>query len=150
VPPASPVKAEPAPTPAPSAAPPEVAPLTFKDVKVLVAQGDSMRDRDAVLTLAADHLVVHDRSGQSEIVSLPYRSIVQAFYSRSKQPRWKGADGKDAQASVDLGKLSFFRGDRNWLILTTQAEPVFIRLENSNLQAALAAVQERSGVTVQR
>jgi hypothetical protein len=150
--PPPPVTAESATPPATPPAPPapEVAPVTFKDVKVLVAQGDSMREGDAVLTLAADHLVVHDRSGKAEILSLPYRSIVQAFYSRSKQPKWKGADGKEAEAEVDLGKLSFFRGDRNWLILTTQAEPVFIRLENSNLQAALAAVQERSGVTVQR
>ena len=146
--PAEPVAApvvEPPPPPIP-----EVAPITFKDVKVLVVQGKTMRDRDAILRLAGDHLSVLDRSGQAEILSLPYSSIVRAFYSRSKQPRWKGPDGKDAVASVDLGKMSFFRGDRHWLILTTQADPVFIRFEDADLRAALPVVEERIGVKIQR
>ena len=109
-----------------------------------------MRERDAVLTLAGDHLSVSDRSGKSEILSLPYSSIQQAYFSRSKQPRWKSPDGKEAVMSVDLGKMSFFRGERNWLILTTQAAPVFIRLEDGDLKTALPAVQERSGVKIQR
>ncbi len=136
--------------PPPTPAAPELPPLMFKDVKILVAQGDNMRDRDAVLRLTGDHLTVLDSAGKAEILSLPYSSIVQAFYSRSKQPRWKGPDGKEAVASVDLGKLSFFRGDRNWLILTTQTNPVFIRLEDSGMRTILPAVQERTGLKIQR
>ena len=109
-----------------------------------------MRDRDAVLRLAGDHLSVLEESGEKEILALPYASIVQAFYSRSKQPRWKGADGKDQEGSVDLGRLSVFRGERNWLTLTTQAAPVFLRFENEDLQAALSAVQTRTQITIQR
>jgi hypothetical protein len=131
---------------------PDFAPVTvtFKDVKVLVPQGDTMRDRDAVLRLAGDRLTVLDRSEQTEILSLPYASVVHAFYSRSKQPRWKGPDGKESEASVDRGKLSFFRGERNWLILTTQAEPVFIRFEDAALTVVLPAVEERIGLKIQR
>ena len=150
---------EPLPEP-PVAPPPPVEPpapekpalpsVTFNDVKVLVAQGDRMRDREALLRLDGDHLSVLDRSGQKEILSLPYSSVVQAFYSRSKQPRWKGPDGKEAVASVDLGKMSFFRGERNWLILTTQDQPVFIRLEDKHLRTALPAIEERTGVKIQR
>ncbi len=128
----------PEPTPAPPTAP-VIAPVTFKDVKVLVKQGNSLRDRDAVLTLAGDHLSVLDRSGKAELSTLPYASIVQAFFSRSKQPRWKGPDGKEQVVSVDLGKLSFFRGERNWLILTTQADPVFIRFGDSKPAASLTS-----------
>jgi hypothetical protein len=134
----------------PPPARPEVPLVSFKDVKVLVAQGDSMRERDAVLTLAGDHLSVTDRSGKGEIVSLAYPSIVNAFYSRSKQPRWKGPDGKEAVASVNLGKMSFFRGERNWLILTTQGAPVFIRFGDADLKIALPVVQERIGIKIQR
>jgi hypothetical protein len=152
---AAPPVTEPAvePTPAPTPPPPptpEVPPLTFNDVKVLVPQGNNMRDRDAVLRLTGDRLVLLDKSGKSEILSVPYSSVVQAFFSRSKQPKWKGPDGKDAVASVDLGKMSFFRGDRNWLILTTRAEPVFMRLENSGLRTVLPAIEERVGIKVQR
>jgi hypothetical protein len=51
---------------------------------------------------------------------------------------------------VDLGRMSFFRGERNWLILTTSAEPVFIRLEDAQMKTALASFQERTGIKVQR
>ena len=140
-----------APPPEPPApALPRFSPVTFRNVKVLVTQGDDLRDRDAVLTLGADHLSVLDRAGKAEIVSLPYTAIVSAFYSRSKQPRWKDPDGKEAVASVNMGKLGFFRGDRNWLILTTQASPVFIRFESGDLNAVLSAVQQRTGKPIQR
>ena len=129
---------------------PELAPVTFDDVKVVVTEGDAMRDRDAVLQLTETHLAVLDRDGTTAILSLPYATITGAFYSRSRQPKWTGPDGKEVEASVDRGRLGFFRGERNWLILTTAAEPVFLRFENANLQAALASVQERSGVTIQR
>jgi hypothetical protein len=128
----------------------EAVTVTFKDAKILVPQGDTMRDRDAVVRLAGDRLTVLDGSGQTEILSLPYASVVQAFYSRSKQPRWKGPDGKESEASVDRGKLSFFRGERNWLILTTQAEPVFLRFEDAALKVVLPTVEERMGLKIQR
>jgi serine/threonine protein kinase len=129
---------------------PDVAPVTFKDVKVLVSTGKTMRDRDALLRLAGDHLAVLDGSGESEIVSLPYAAIQDAFYSRSKEPKWKGPDGKEQEVSVDLGRLGFFRGERNWLILTTTTEPVFLRFENEQMNAILTAVQGRTGRTIQR
>jgi serine/threonine-protein kinase len=129
---------------------PEIAPVTFDDVKVVVSEGEGTRDRDAVLELTGSHLSVLDRDGSTPILSLPYGTITGAFYSRSRQPKWRGPDGEEVEAAVDRGRLGFFRGERNWLILTTAAEPVFLRFENANLQAALAAVQERSGVTIQR
>lgn len=128
----------------------DVPSMTFKDVRVLVSAGKSMRDRDAVLTLAGDHLSVRDGSDEAEIVSLPYAAIQQAYYSRSKEPKWTDAEGKAQEVSVDLGRLGFFRGERNWLILTTKAEPVFLRFENEQMNAILSAVQGRTGLTIQR
>ena len=137
---------EPPPPAAP--APPAVAPITFQDIKVLVRQGNNLRESDAVMTLTGSDLAV--QSGGKEIVSLPFASITQAFYSRSKEPKWKGPDGKEQSASVDLGRMSFFRGERNWLIITTGAERVFIRLEDSQMRTALASFQERTGIKIQR
>ena len=149
---AAPVEPPPTPpeepsAPAPAAAP-AVAPITFQDIKVLVRQGTNLRESDAVMTLTGSELAV--ASGGKQIVSLPFASIAQAFYSRSKEPKWKGPDGKEQSASVDLGRMSFFRGERNWLILTTSAEPVFIRLEDAQMRTALASFQERTGIKVQR
>ena len=77
-------------------------------------------------------------------------TTIGAFYSRSKQPKWRDADGKEVESKVDLGRMGFFRGDRNWLILLTAGDPLIIRLEDSNLKAVLPAVQERTGVAVKR
>jgi hypothetical protein len=149
-PPTEPVAAPPPPPPVEPAPPPPtpaVAPVTFKQVKLLVAQGDARRDRDAALRLAGDHLTILDRSEKAELLTLPYSSITGAIFSRSKQPKWKGADGKEQELRVDLGKMGFFRGERNWLILT---RAVVIRLEDTDLRTVLPAFQERSGLKIQR
>ena len=156
---AAPASAPPVPPPAEPPAPPanpvaaatpEVPPITFEQVKIVLADGNNLRDRDAVLRLSGDQLSVLDRSGNTEILSLPYKAVAGAFFSRSKQPKWKGPDGKEEEASVDLGALGFFRGERNWVILTTQTGRVILRVENDDLQNVLSAVQQRTGVAVQR
>ena len=136
------VKKSPAVNPAKPAA-------TLTDVKVLVAVDDTLKERAAILKLAGDRLSVMDRSGKVEILTLPYRSIVQAFYSRSKQPRWTRSDGKTEVARVDLGKMSLFRGERHWLILTTRSRPVFISFDG-DVRMALPLIEDRIGVRIQR
>ena len=139
----------PAPKPAATPAKPTVAPIVFADIKVAVAQGKGLRERNAVLTLAGDHLSLSDPAGAAQILSVEYASIVRAVFSRSKQPKWTGADGKEMTASVDLGKLGFFRGERNWLILITSGDPVFLRFDDKDRRAVLAAAEQRLGVSIQ-
>ena len=159
---AKPAPAKPTPTvvaePVPTAAPPPeepsvpvtpaLAPITFQDIKVLVQQGDKLRESDAVMTLSGSDLAV--RSDGKEIVSVPFGSIAQAFYSRSKEPKWKGPDGREQSVNVDLGRMSFFRGERNWLIVSTTDAPIFVRFDDAQLRKALATFEERTGVKVQR
>jgi hypothetical protein len=76
--------------------------------------------------------------------------VLGAFYSRSRQPKWKDADGKEVESRVDLGRLGFFRGDRNWLIVLTRSEPLIIRIEDSDLKTVLPAFTEHTGVAVRR
>ena len=125
-------------------------PLTITNVKMLVPDGKTRREREVLLTLAGDHLSLIDASTRAGLTSLPYSSITQAVFSRSKQPRWKGQDGKTVSVPVDFGKMGFFRGDRNWVIFTTQTEPVFIRLDDKGLAAAMAAIEQRIGAKIQR
>jgi len=132
----------------PPPAPPVLAPITFPGIKVLVRQGDKLRESDAVMTLTGSDLSV--QSAGKDIVSVPFASIAQAFYSRSKEPKWKGPDGKEQSVSVDLGRMSFFRGERNWLIVTTGGEPVFVRFEDAQMRTSLASFEERTGVKIRR
>jgi hypothetical protein len=126
-------------------------PILFNDVRVLVTDpGNKGRERQAVLQFADGRVSLVDRDGGGTIASLAYAEVQGAFYSRSKQPKWRDANGKEVESKVDLGRLGFFRGDRNWLILLNAGEPLIIRLEDSNIQKILPAVQERTGVEIKR
>ena len=138
-------------TPPPAVKAVAAPPILFNDVRVLVTEsGNRGRERQAVLQLADDRVSLVDRDGGGPIATLAYGEVQAVFYSRSKQPKWRDADGKEVESKVDLGRMGFLRGDRNWLILLTAGEPLIIRLEDSNLQKILPAVQERTGVEVKR
>jgi serine/threonine protein kinase len=122
--------------------------------RVLVAdagKGEAMKERQVILRLEPDQLALVDSSDGAEVASLPYAEIAEAFYSRGDHPRWRGADGQEAGARVDRGRLGFLRSERNWLVLITRSsEPVIIRFDDNVTRAALGDFQERAGITVQR
>jgi hypothetical protein len=124
---------------------------TFPRIRILVPDtGDKTREREGVLQLGDGRITVVDPDGGGAIVTVPYSSIGAAVYSRSKQPRWRDAEGREVESKVDLGRMSFFRGERNWLILLTTSEPLIIRLEDSELKTVLPAVQEQTGLVIKR
>jgi len=156
-PPAAGTTAAPAAPPPTSAEPPATtgassptAPVTFDDVRVLVKSGDRTRELSGVLSLGNGQIAVLDKPGGTPLVSLPYSSLTGAAYSRSKQPKWKDADGKDVEAKVDIGRLGFFRSERNWVILFSHGEPTFIRIEDGSLRTVLPAIESHAGVKVRR
>ena len=136
------------PTASPKASAP--APVTFDDVRLLVKNGDKTRELTGVLALGDGHLTVLDKVGGTALMSLPYTAITSAAYSRSKQPRWKDADGKDVEAKVDLGKLGFLKSERNWVILFSHGEPTFLRIEDGSLRSVLPAIESHAGLTLRR
>ena len=152
VPPGSPeatvaAPAAPVTTPPPPAA---TAPVTFPDVHVIVKSGDKARELGGVLALGDGHITVLDRPGGNALVSLPYSSLTDVAYSRSKQPKWKDADGKEVEAKVDLGKLGFLKSDRNWLILFSHGEPTFLRVEDDSVRPVRDALESHAGVKFRR
>ena len=146
----APPPAAPAEPPATTGAASPTAPVTFDDVRVLVKSGDRTRELTGVLSLGNGQLAILDKPGGTPLVSLPYSSLTGAAFSRSKQPKWKDADGKDVEAKVDIGRLGFFRSDRNWVILFSHGEPTFIRIEDGSLRTVLPAIESHAGVKVRR
>jgi serine/threonine-protein kinase len=143
--------------PASSSAPPPAAsaasalPLaTFNEVRVLVADGDKSREREGVLQIGGGQVAVVAPGGGAPIVALQTSSVNGLFYARSKQPRWRDANGKEIESRTDLGRLGFLRGERNWIILLTAGEPVILRIEDSALRTVLPALEERTGLKIQR
>ena len=69
------------------------------DVRVLVKDGDKARELTGVLALGDGHITVLDNVRRQRRWSrCPTPSVTDAAYSRSKQPKWKDAEGKDVEA----------------------------------------------------
>jgi serine/threonine protein kinase len=144
---AAPVPAAPPPPPAAPAAAPLV---SFNQVRVLVSEAGKAREREGVLHLASGQITVVPVSGGAPILSVSTSALNALFYARSKQPRWRDASGQEVVSRIDLGPMGFLRGERNWIILLTANDPIILRIEDAALRTVLPALQERTGLTVQR
>jgi hypothetical protein len=124
--------------------------VTFNEVRLLVADGDRVREREGMLQLGDGRVSIVTAAGGTALTSLPNSSVGGIFYSRSKQPRWRDASGQVVESKIDLGPMRFLRGDRNWIILLTSGEPMIMRVEDSALRTVLQALEERTGQKIQR
>jgi hypothetical protein len=144
------------PAPVPSAPPPPsppapvTPPVTFNQIRLLVAEGERVREREALLQLGDGRVTIAAAEGGAPIMSLQNDVLTGIFYARSKQPRWRDGSGQTVESKIDLGRLGFFRSERNWVILLSSGEPVIFRIEDSALRTVLPALQERTGHRVQR
>ncbi len=140
--------ADPAPATSSAAAAAPVA--SFDQVRVLVSEGERSREREGVLNLGAGQVSIVPSPGAAPIVSMPLSVLQGVFYSRSRQPRWKDASGKEVVSKIDLGRMGFLRGERNWIVLLTAGEPVILRIEDSALRTVLPAIEDRTGHMIRR
>ena len=137
-------------TDAASAAPASVPLVSFNQVRVLVTEGDRSREREGVLQIGGGQIALLAGSGGAPIVSVPTSALRGMFYSRSKQPKWRDASGNEVETRIDLGRMGFFRGERNWLILFTDGAPVILRFEDAALRTALPALEQGTGHRIRR
>jgi hypothetical protein len=100
--------------------------------------------------LTDSEISIVGREGGPTIASVPTSSLQSIFYARSKQPRWRDANGQPVESKIDLGRMGFLRGERNWVILLTGGEPVIFRIEDSAMRTVLSALQDRTGKKIDR
>jgi hypothetical protein len=124
--------------------------MMFNQVRLLVAEGERVREREGMLQLTDGEVAIVTKEGGPSIASVPTSALRGIFYARSKQPRWRDANGQPVESKIDLGRLGFLRGDRNWVILLTGGEPVIFRIEDTALRTILPALQERTGKKIER
>lgn len=131
---------------APAATLPSVA---FGNVRVVTTDGETARETRGMLRIGNGTVAMGDSPEAARVLS-SLDAVSAIFYSRSRQPRWRDASGQEVGSRVDLGKMGFLRGDRNWLILLTDGEPVIISVEDGQLRQVSQAIEARTGRTVQR
>ena len=146
--------ATPATTPAVVAAPPPPAvvvandPLaTFPNVKFYVITGKRGQDRDVMLNFAGGQIMVMLKTGGEAIVAVPYKKILKATYSISRDPRWD-ASLPGPPEGLDVG--SFIRQTRHWLVIQGTERFAVLRLEESNARQIIDAFESRTGLKVER
>jgi serine/threonine-protein kinase len=150
-PPPAPAATPPAPPsavlpPAPADTLPAVA---FDKLKLLVVDGDKAREADASLRFADGKVSIFGSSDKL-VGSFPYRSVRTVTSSRSKQPRWRDANGTVAEAKLSGGAFGFLKGDRNWIGFVTGTTAYVLRVEDGDLQKLTQTVVQRTGAPLVR
>jgi len=104
------------------------------------------------LRIGDGQLAATERPGQPPFATFAYGNMVAAFISRSPQPRWRTPDGAEQVVRVDVGRLQFLRGDKNWLvvILRDAQAPAVFRLGDGAVRTVVTEIHARSGIPVQR
>jgi hypothetical protein len=122
--------------------------LAIPNVKLYVVNGKRTDDRDVQLNFAGGQLAVLPRSGGEALGSIPYANIAKATYVKARNPLWDKALPSPPD-DLDVGSF-FFRQSRHWLVIQTNVGFTVLRLEDNNAPRVLAALSERTGVTVDR
>ena len=82
--------------------------VTFNQVRLLVAEGERVREREGMLQLGDGHVSIVAALAARQSCRCRTR-VTAIFYSRSKQPTWRDASGQTVESKLDLGRLGFLQ-----------------------------------------
>jgi serine/threonine-protein kinase len=123
-------------------------PLAFNDVRVVLVTGRDGRDQDAQVMFGDGRVAVLPRVGGNPLAAIPYSGVVTATYTRGRDPKWDPA-GFSPPANLNTPG-TMFRRAAHWLVLQSADAYVILRLEDSNWERILAAVEARTGLKIAR
>jgi len=122
-------------------------PASFDHLKLLVLEGSRSREQDAKVHLADGRIIII-AVGERLVASLPYADVLTLSTSRSRQPRWRNANGTESGADLGGGAFSFLKSDRTWLAIQTHDHTYVVRAARDDIQPLAHAAAERTGLTV--
>jgi len=125
-------------------------PLSFRDVKLVVTDGDKVKEHDVQFKLEDGLVSAISTRTPSVSKSMPFRAVVSATYSQSKHPRWKEGIGVAVVAGVFSAPLFFMKSTKHWLTLQSKDDYFVLHLDKDNVRSIIPAIESRTGVTVQR
>jgi eukaryotic-like serine/threonine-protein kinase len=121
---------------------------TFPNVKFFSVVNDKRtNDRDVVLNFVNGQVHVMPKNGGQPIAAVPYRKVLRATYSLSRDPKWdESLPGPPA--GIDVG--SFMRQTKHWLVVQGAETYAMLRLEDNNYKQILETFELRTGLRVDR
>ena len=125
-------------------------PVTFPDVKLYQVDGKKVVDKDALINFGNGQMMIMPRTGGAAIATLPYKRITSGTYIKARGPKWDPA--LSFPAGVDAGDFSggLIRTNRHWLVLQGMDHSEIFRLEDSNVERILEAVETRTKIKIDR
>lgn len=120
---------------------------TFKKIKFVRFENDKRKEKDAILVIGLDQIVVTDKKGKEEYSSFPFYVVEEITYERSSHPRWESV----AMPTV-FGP--FGNRKKHWLTFISDTEGeneyVLLRLDKDNYSEIIAALESRLDIGVRR
>jgi eukaryotic-like serine/threonine-protein kinase len=123
--------------------------VEFEEVEHVTIEGEKQRAREVVLRFEADGLVLTDADTERPVLTVPYGSITEATYARSRGPVFKAGRNSDALVRGLARSVSFFKSTRHWLTLEGAGPDVVLKLPGE-VDRVLSALEARTSVHVER
>jgi len=118
-------------------------------VELVTIEGDKQRAREVVLRFEAEAVVLTDADNERAVLTVPYASITEATYARSRGPVFKAGRNSDALVRGLARSVSFFKSTRHWLTLEGAGPDVVLKLPG-DVDRVLSAIEARTSVHVER
>jgi hypothetical protein len=94
--------------------------------------------------------VLTDADSQDVVRTLPYRSLSEATYARSRSPVGKAERNRPTLVRGLAKSVSFFRRTPHWLTLEGAGAPVVLKVDGDDIERLLPLLEARSSVRVER
>ena len=121
--------------------------MSFDNLKLLVVDGKRSREQDAIVHLSDGRIIII-AVGERMVASLPYADVLTLSSSRSRQPRWRNANGTDSNSDLGGGAFGFLKSDRTWLAIQTKDHTYVVRSARDEIAPLARATSERTGLPV--
>jgi serine/threonine-protein kinase len=148
---------EPAPTPAPvaTAAPAartdaSIGTIAFEEVGLMRTVGDELEEHEIVLRFEADRIVLFDEDTESAIRTVPYRSLGDATYARSRNPVGKAERDRSTLVRGLSKAGGLFRRTPHWLTLEGAGASIVLKVDGGDVERVISTIEARTSVKVER
>ena len=145
------------PTPAPAPAPIEAAPapraaatIEFEEVGLMAISGSDMEEHEVLLRFESDRLVLFDEDSESAVRTVPYRSLADVTYARSKSPVAKSERDRSTLVRGLSKAGGLFRRTPHWLTLEGAGAPIILKVDGGDVERVISTIEARTAAKVAR
>ena len=124
--------------------------IEFEEVGLMTMSGRDAEEHEVLLRFESDRMVLFDEDAEAAVRTVPYRSLSEATYARSRNP--VGRAERDRPTLVrGLAKAgSLFRRTPHWLTLEGAGAPIVMKIDGGDIERVLSLLEARTPVKVMR